>query len=292
MYAKIISNQNEFNNSIAQLKSQTHISIDTEFDRRTTYFANLSLIQISSNLGIYIIDTLKVVDLKKLKEILLDNGIVKIFHSPEQDFEIFYNLFNIVPQNFFDTQIASDLCGFRKHISYGDLCKEICNVNLNKKLQNTNWLKRPISDSMLEYLILDVKYLQELYEYLNKRLDLLGKYNEYKNLLTIKFKEDSYKPNIEKAWTKVKIPRNLVRSKTEILKVIAGLRLTLAIEYNVPKKYIITDQDILKIICYIPRTIKELKKLNLNSRFIYQEKIANQIIDLLNGYVALNPHSS
>jgi ribonuclease D len=283
MHPKIISNQNDFDELIIKLKKEDCLSIDTEFDRRTTYFAKLSLIQIKSNLGIYIIDVLELKDFNSFKDILSDNSILKIIHAPEQDFEIFYNLFKIIPVNFFDTQIAASFCGLKKRIGYGELCNIICNVNIDKNLQNTNWMKRPLSDSMKEYVSLDVMYLKAIYDCLNTKLQNNGKLNEYFNNILKIFTEEKFKINSENEWKKINIPSTFSILEIEIIKSIAFVRNELAIKANVPKKYIATNNDILNIAKAKPATIKDLKNIHLESKSFYKDKLANKIINIIIG---------
>lgn len=59
------------------------IAIDTEFVRKDTYYAQLSIVQISNGNGIFIIDATKV-NLEPFKTLLLDNKILKIFTHPHK----------------------------------------------------------------------------------------------------------------------------------------------------------------------------------------------------------------
>ncbi len=284
MQVKIITNQKDFDELVqTKLKQEKYISIDTEFDRRRTYFAILSFIQICTENDIYIIDALIVKDLNLLKEILYDESILKIIHAPEQDFEIFYNLFKAIPKNFFDTQIAAKLCGLKTNISYGDLCYQLYNIKLDKKLQDTNWLVRPISQSMADYMCRDVEYLKNLYDILNIKLNNLGKYGEYLSLTEKIFKQENYQPNPQNAWTKIYIPPNFSKLELDIVKSLAYIRTELAIKKNVPRKYIATNNDILILAINKPSSLKDLKKINISRGLIENKKLSSLILNLITG---------
>jgi ribonuclease D len=281
MNPKIILNQADFDNLIIKLRQEDYICLDTEFERRRTYFANLSIIQINCKAGLYIIDVLAINDLSAFQEILNNESILKILHAAEQDFEIFYHLFNKMPQNFFDTQIAASFCGFSKRISYADLCNAICNVSLDKTLQKTNWMVRPISEVMIDYLSSDVKYLKAIYDYLHNELNRRDKIGEYHINLSSELKEDNYKINSENEWQRIKIPKYFSSIEIEIIKNLASFRNDLAIQKNVPRKYILSNNDILNISRVKPQNIKDLKKIALESKSAYKENLANKIIDVV-----------
>jgi len=98
---------------------------------------------------------------------------------------------------------------------------------------------------MIDYMCRDVKYLKKIYDNLSSKLNKLGKYEEYSLLISKIFREENYKPNPENAWTKIDIPSNFSKLEIDAIKNLASIRMELAIQKNVPKKYIATDNDIL-----------------------------------------------
>ena len=72
---------------------ETFISVDTEFLRTNTYFPKLCLIQLANSNSAIIIDALALKNLEALEKLLSCKDVIKVFHSPRQDIEIFYNLF-------------------------------------------------------------------------------------------------------------------------------------------------------------------------------------------------------
>ena len=92
---QIIDNQKDFDTACEKLLDQDALFMDTEFHRRRTYYARLSIVQIASREDQMIIDVLSGIDISGLKAILANENIVKVFHAPEQDFDIFFHLFNV-----------------------------------------------------------------------------------------------------------------------------------------------------------------------------------------------------
>ena len=165
-----IQNNNELQSYCNNLVNQDWLAVDTEFIRENTYYPKLCLIQIASKNHIAYIDTLSIKDLSALYRPLYKAEITKIFHSASQDLEIFYNLFNSVPTPIFDTQIAASALGYGDQISYAELVKSICNINLDKSLSRTNWDKRPLSEHEIQYALDDVIYLADVFHHLQQEL--------------------------------------------------------------------------------------------------------------------------
>ena len=231
------------------LKSQKDkiIGIDTEFFRVSTYYPKLCLIQLANKTSTVIIDPLSYsINLSLIRKILFSKEIIKIFHAAYQDIEILFNLFGKIPKNIIDTQICLSEIGYSHSMGYAEACKNLLNVNINKKNQFIDWRKRPLEKEKIQYAIADVKYLPKLFLKINEKINIRQNINILENHKKL-FNEEIFRKKSEKAWEKLKINRN---NKYEIqkLKKICFLREELAKEKNMPVKKIITDQKI-KILC-------------------------------------------
>ncbi|NBV06539.1 MAG: hypothetical protein EBS06_04805 [Proteobacteria bacterium] len=191
----MISSKNYINDNAALkevielIRQEKLVALDTEFMRDKTYYPILSLIQIavkkSGEQKLFIIDVLSGVDLEPFLEIIFDKKIIKILHSSLQDLQIFCQKNNVVDQNIlknlsqsvFDTQIMANFCGFDFNAGYSNLVEILLQKNIDKTLQRSDWQKRPLSLQQLEYAILDVIFLEEIYE---KLLNILVKKNRQK----------------------------------------------------------------------------------------------------------------
>lgn len=275
----LITNQKVLEEACDNLSKEEIISIDTEFHRRFTYFAKLSIIQLVTNDNQIIIDYLSGVDVTPLKNILLDVKILKIFHSAREDFEIFYRLFGILPNNIFDTQIAASFCGFGTSVSYSDLCQEVCGITIDKKYQKANWLRRPIKPEMLEYAINDVQYLEPIYQYLQSKLIERSSIEEYNKKLENLLLSKNFITNLEKAWLRVKFQKGS-KVFNKRMQVIAAFREECARTTDIPKRHFASDKDLIKICEHLPTTESELTKLNLDSSHFKKVKYKNKLFDL------------
>ena len=273
----LINSQEKLDLLCAKLEQEKTIALDTEFVRRTTYYAKLSLIQIAeSNGNISIIDVNNL-DLTPFKNLLLNEKVLKILHAALQDFENFYNLFKAMPVNVFDTQIAARFCGFRRATSYAELCREIAHNEIDKTYQAADWLARPISNEVLAYAAKDVEHLHEIYHYLSEKISDKEQYNDALNKELLD--PDLYKLRPERAWKKVKSNQQH-RYDYDAMRALAAFREECAASLDIPRGFFITDDDLVRICRFLPTSVAELSIHKQKTNWITTDKYRNKLLDL------------
>ncbi len=158
---EFIDTKEGLNRINSYLADQTEIGVDTEFTWRKTYYPILSLIQISTNEKLIIIDCLKLKrDIIMLKNLFSNQSILKIFHSLRSDISVLSTSYDFEVRNIFDTQIAENLITHTKNQeSYKSLVRKYTRNKLSKSETNSNWEQRPLSDKQFHYAYEDIKYL-------------------------------------------------------------------------------------------------------------------------------------
>ena len=254
----LINSDKKLINIVNDLKKSQYLGIDTEFIRESTYFPVLALLQISDSKSSYCIDILEITQNRLLVDLFVDKKIVKIMHSSRQDLEVIFNYFKCYPQNIFDTQIASNLITDNLNISYANIVKNFFDVELKQGSWRTDWLKRPLSNDKLEYACNDVKYLVQLYKILNDRLDILDRLNWFNE----EQKSDLEKENViidpKNSWKKINIPPTLAKEQLSKLMFFSEWREKKAISEDMPKRWIFSDSELLKVISASPNTINKV----------------------------------
>ena len=170
----IDSNEN-LENCIEAICKDELLGIDTEFLWRNTYYPILSLVQINSGTNIYIVDCIKINNIKLLNKILEDVKIIKVFHSLRGDVSVLKHALDSKIVNVLDTQIAEQLIQNSvnvNQVSYKNLVKKYISIDINKKETNSNWLKRPLNKSQLNYASDDVEHLLYI---IKKQIKVIGK---------------------------------------------------------------------------------------------------------------------
>ena len=168
------------------LLNEKLIGIDTEFNWRKTYFPELSLLQISTESQILLIDYLKFQSLSFLKKILESNQRLIIMHSSRSDATVLSTNLKIKLKNTFDIQLAEKEIngGFIKN--YGSIVSTYSGYELDKSETNSNWLKRPLKGKQLEYAANDVNFLIPIYK---KQIKKLKKRDKVKKVMLDSRKE-------------------------------------------------------------------------------------------------------
>jgi ribonuclease D len=243
---------------VEQLRSAPAVAIDTEFMRERTYFARLCLIQLASDDIAAIVDPLAIDDLSPLKALLTDPAVVKVFHAGSQDLEIFYRLFGVATAPVFDSQVAATLAGFPQQVGYGALVKDVMGVTLDKGDTYTDWAKRPLSATQVEYALNDVRYLTEIRRRLLSEMEREGR----AEWLAADFSrlEDpaTYEVVPRELWRRVKRVSSLNRRQLAVAREVAAWREEEAQRRDVPKRWVVGDESIIEIARRAPKTADEL----------------------------------
>ena len=278
----LISNQEEFNHLVNKLALQPILFMDTEFYRRTTYYANLCLIQIATKQEQFIIDTLADIDIKPLAGIFSDKKITKVFHSCEQDIQILYQYLGVMPRNIFDTQIAASACRLGSSLSYQNLCYRLLDVNLDKAMQNTNWQKRPLSEQALEYATFDVLYLVQLHDRLSSIMKSKGFWKSYKDQISSIISKERMIISPERIMNRIK-DHDISNKQEDYMIDLIAFREDCVKELNIPRKFFLTDKELVKIAKKLPRNTKELRDMDLNTQYLGMKDYSKKLINICLG---------
>ena len=153
----------------------TRIGLDTEFIRERTFWPQLALVQMAVGDEILLIDPLQPGMADALRPWLADPAITKVMHSASEDLVTFKCACGVLPRPLFDTQIAAALAGVGAGMGYQKLVAAVTGVALAKGETRSDWMRRPLSESQLQYAADDVEYLFALHDHLQQRLQELDR---------------------------------------------------------------------------------------------------------------------
>ncbi len=243
------------------LAQAPYCAIDTEFIRESTYYPELALIQIASEDLLGCIDPLTITDFTPLSEILVRQGLVKVFHSCSQDLEILYQKFGQVPSPVFDTQLAAAVLGYNHQISYADLVQQITGVQLEKKHTRANWTRRPLSEDELDYAMDDVRYLMSVYQELNDKLESTHRRSWIEKDLLAMSNADNYEVDQAQLWQRLRGVQKLKGKNLQIASDLCRWREQVAQRQNRPRRWIAKDDVIIEIARRKPESLEALSKI-------------------------------
>ncbi len=169
----MIADDSFFRDFLAELASQTQIALDTEADSLHCYFEKLCLVQIGWPEKLQLLDPLSKIVMPDFFASL--EGKRLVFHDADYDLRLLRRSGTFPDDQIFDTMIAARLCG-EPHVGLASLIKKYFGVELSKASRKANWGQRPLSKQMVQYALNDVRYLLDLADIFEERLEELDRY--------------------------------------------------------------------------------------------------------------------
>jgi len=253
-----IATQEMLENFVQRSLTSSVVAIDTEFLREKTYFAKLCLIQMATDTEVVVVDPFGVKDLKALVPLFENEATVKLFHAATQDLEIIYREIGVLPRPIFDTQIAAALLGYSQQIGYAALVHAECGVSLKKIESFTDWSRRPLSESQLTYAAEDVVYLPEIYEKMLVELKNKGRMKWLEDDFASLLDTSKYDDDHQERYKHLKRVTQLSRRQLAGAREFASWRETEAQRRDLPRKWVVTDEQIIEVSKREARSINDL----------------------------------
>ena len=223
------------------------LGMDTEFVRERTYHAQLCLIQLASPRGLALLDPLALPDWTALFALLDAPETVKILHAGGQDLELFHRARpERLPAPLFDTQIAASLLGHGQQIGYAALVQNLLGVALPKLHTRSDWSRRPLSASELDYAVDDVRHLAALHDHLGEALDRAGRLVWAEADNTALADPARYRIDPERAWQRIGAGRMLPPPAQGALRALAAWREREAQARDLPRQWLLKDEVLLR----------------------------------------------
>jgi ribonuclease D len=243
-----------------RLRTETFVTVDTEFMRERTYWPELCLVQLASDAEVALVDTLAPgLDLAPLGALLADPAVLKVFHAARQDVEIFLLKFGAVPTPLFDTQVAAMVAGYGDQVSYDGLCRSLAGTQIDKAHRFSDWSARPLSAAQMAYAAADVTHLRRIYRALDEKLRREGRLAWVAEEMAALTDPATYRLDPETAWERLR-PRTGNRRFLGVLRSVAAWREREAQRINIPRQRLVKDETLLEIAATMPETVADLSR--------------------------------
>ncbi len=254
------------------------VTVDTEFMRENTFWAQLCLIQMAGPGEAAIIDPLADgIDLEPFYRLMADERVVKVFHAARQDIEIFVKHSGAVPHPIFDSQIAAMVCGYGDQVSYDQLVFRVTGDQIDKSSRFTDWSHRPLTAKQTAYAISDVTHLRDIYLSLSAQLAEQDRTTWLDEEMAVLSDIETYRTHPEDAWQRLKLrvkkPRQLA-----ILQALAAWREREAQSRDVPRGRVLKDDAIYEVALQQPRDQEALGRLRSIPRGFERSSIGRSIL--------------
>ena len=136
--------------------------MDTEFFWERTFYPVLGLVQLATRDACWLIDAVRLPDLRALGPVLSAASVTKVLHDAQQDLGILARATGALPCSVFDTRLAAGFAGLASTTSLQALLRDVLGVELPKTETRSNWLRRPLRPEQLAYAADDVTHLLPL----------------------------------------------------------------------------------------------------------------------------------
>ena len=233
-------------------------ALDTEFHRERTYYPTLALVQIAWHDQLAIIDPLAV-PVAPLAELLEGDGLA-VLHAADQDLEVLRHECGTQPRRMFDTQIGAGFIGFRTP-SLAALHERLLGVALPKEARLSDWLQRPLPESMLAYAAADVERLLEISDILHDELQARGRLEWAEEECALLLNRAEAGRASENAWTRIKEVRRLEGRSRALAQAVAKWREEYAARQNQPVRHVLSDLGVAVIAQRMPKTLSQLRDI-------------------------------
>jgi len=237
---EIIRQSGQLDAAVQEIADSRAIALDIESNSRHRYPEQLCLIQIATLHKVYIIDTLFMRKIAPLKDVLSDVSITKVIHGADYDIRSLDRHYGFHVRNIYDTAIAARFTGITK-FGLAALIEDLLSITINKskRLQQSDWGRRPLTTEALEYAATDVRHLLALREILNQRLQALERMTwiteECARLEEVRYEA----PDLKTAYLSVKGANKLDSSNLAILRTLFLFREKEALRQHRPPYFII-----------------------------------------------------
>ena len=243
-----------------RLEGEEFVTVDTEFMRERTYYPELCLVQLAGTHDVAVVDTqVAGLDLAPLGRLLAKPDVVKVFHACRQDVEIFLLMFDAVPAQIFDTQVAAMVAGVGDQVGYDSLVQALTGGHIDKTHRFSDWSARPLTTAQVEYAAADVTHLRVVYEKLFARLQVEGRMDWVAQEMAVLAEPGTYRVDPAKAWERLKLRTNN-RRQIALVQAIAAWREKEAQRINIPRGRLLKDEQIPEIAGLAPDTAEALTR--------------------------------
>ncbi len=157
------------------------IAVDSETMGLNPLRDRLCLVQISAGEGDchlvqFPVDAAIPYDSPRLKALLADEDVTKLFHFARFDLAAIHHHLGVVCGPGYCTKIASRLARtFTDRHSLRDRCRELLGIEISKQQQTSDWGAENLTDEQLKYAAADVQHLHALKRKLDEMLEREGR---------------------------------------------------------------------------------------------------------------------
>lgn len=271
-----------------RLSGIEQLAVDLEADSFYTYYPKVCLVQMSTIDEDFIIDPLAVRDMSPLGPIFRDPKVEKVFHAAEYDLQCLKRDYGFDIANLFDTMAAARILG-AKELGLGALVHKYFGVTLSKRLQRSDWGRRPLSDEQIDYARHDTRYLLELRDILHQELEqrdlLRDAHDTFQRLVDIEPLEKVFDPD---SFWRLPGARGLSPTGRAILKELYFFREKMAAEMDKAPFRVLPEGLLVRMADVQPKSMEDLQHVHGMSPYLFR-RFGRDLLEIIAKGATLEP---
>lgn len=239
------------------LRTRPLIALDTESDSLYSYYPKVCLIQISTFADTddpnpervldFLVDPLRLDSLDALGELMAEPLQEVVMHAAENDIFTLQRDFSFRFHHVFDTQLAARILGWQK-VGLASILEANFGLISDKRMQRTNWGKRPLTPQQISYAQMDTHYLPALRALLIDELQATERWEEAQDAFQLLAQLDySDRGNNERTMWSMRDVRKVPEEHTGVLEALWEWREHEAQQQNRPPFKIANDSTLIRL---------------------------------------------
>jgi ribonuclease D len=257
---KIVADQEALDELCDRLDEAAAVAFDTEFVPEYTFAPELCLVQVATADDLVAVDPYSAGDLTRFWTILTDPEKEVVVHAGKEEMNFCQEYAGRLPTKFIDVQLAAGLVGLGYPLSLDNLLqKTVKGAKLKKTETRTDWRKRPLSATQIEYALDDVRYLLDVGKKIHEKLEKLGR-THWLEEETTRFLATTAR-RADDRWTRVSGAGGLRGLELAVFRELVNWRDDRAKRVNKPSRWVLRDDLLAELAKRQPKTTKELQAM-------------------------------
>lgn len=256
---------------VQTVRNEGRFAFDTEFVMEDRYEPEVCLIQIATEKIVALIDPFRDLDLEPIWDLVSDPDVEVLVHAGQEDLALCVQHTGNLPINVFDVQVAAGLVGIDFPLSLQKLVQRYLHIRLHKSKTLTDWRRRPLTVSQLQYAAEDVCYLLEIRKRIVADLERRGRLNWAREEFANFEKETLYGHVEEEKLRRIKGTASMDGRQLATVRALLHWRDEAASKLDRPPRVILKDHLLVEIAKHAIQKyeeIRELRGINLSDKNI------------------------
>jgi ribonuclease D len=277
----LVDNAEKMQLVLASLASSSKIAIDTEFVRISTLHPIVALVQLNDGVNTFLVDPiiLPPEQMELFWNHLTESETLLIFFAMHEDLDLIKFYSGRLPKRVVDLQWMAGFMGFSPKLGLASLVEKILGITILKDQTTSIWMQRPLTPDQLRYGAVDVKYLIQVYDLMQHKLEELGNDDYFQQDLQLQVETAVVPFDPRLGYLKYHADC-LTAFETAKLRELVNFRQRIAEEKNICLKHVVPNHLLIKLCQKSVRNQITLQKIGLHWKSI--REYGAELIKLLN----------